>query len=747
MHIVLLRHGTRIDKAKHGISPGQSQVSLMNEDDHENSNVIEENSLDVDPSNWLSNFDPPLNQIIASQEMESAFKKISNQVLSQHMRYNIMIHSSPYNRCIQTSELLLDKLKSRKGQNEAKTTIKLRVDQGLSEWLNESYNLNYLPPNDDGYSMINNVNAYLNMPVNEKDCKGDFSVKSREQLRNVKDPMWSYNQLGHCGEYGESTASFTRRCYNYLIQLLQFYYTRQDLHADKHTVVFIVSHGAIISTLLQILLGRSVFNEIPLCTPIYFKQSEKRRSVFRLMDYDFNLYNLLSPSSDKEFYSILEKPIDLTKLDPENLRSELTIGTSGYATIIQSIPKQLEPPKPISTLPLRRRRNTIGLGEKNALSDDEGNIESLKQTRSSRQLYLLDKDTKKEKVIDLDKLHSYFGGEGGYSDSDSEMEDERRGKEIENIISVNDFEDNGKSLNENIHKGSITSLSSFNEENKSKFQLNMKNFYSKEEPIQSDPYSHFFLNRSESTADSDGFEYDGLCMSRKSSLIPKSANSDSVNNYLIHNFNNKASFTLNSIDDHSSDSDAIPTSEDEDDDERVLSFGTTQKIKRYTEKKEEAKDTLSKLTDTGSGTILNGTYGSLSIGSNLDTLQSTSNTKLNNELVAAQGNGNNIKLGIPTLISTRNLNLHIRGNDTSNTGNHVFEEDENLYLDDKNGNTEADSVRSTLSNRSNTTLKKLLFDTNKTNTTHFFSMSLNDTDDSTDDNDGMDDGWFGGFST
>ncbi|KAG0671827.1 hypothetical protein C6P42_003394, partial [Pichia californica] len=391
-----------------------------------------------DSSNWLSNFDPPLNEDIALNEMTNAFKKISNDVLNNNKAKNIMIHSSPYNRCIQTSELLLDKIKKNNNNNNKDNSdikIKLRVDQALSEWLNENYNLKYLPPNDDGYSMINNVNAYLNQPKSTTNNNNSIlTSKTKDQLRNIKDFTWSYNQLGHCGEYGESASEFTKRCFNYLINLLQYYYTKQTSESDKEMVVFIISHGAVISTILQILLGCSIFNEIPLCSPIYFKQSTKRRSVFKLMDYDFNLNKLLTTSSDKEFFKILETPIDLTKLNSDNLRSELTIGTTGYTTIIQSIPKNninkennSNNSSENNVKKNRRRRNTINIGDKEkGFKEDNEKIESLKYTRSSKQLYLLNKDTSDEKVIDLEKLHSYFSG-GDSDDDDDEDEDDGSG--------------------------------------------------------------------------------------------------------------------------------------------------------------------------------------------------------------------------------------------------------------------------------------------------------------------------------
>lgn len=461
MHIVLLRHGSRIDKPKNGPSPNQSRANL---------------ATDI-TSDWLSNFDPPLNANEAHIEMERAFKKLQSDLTSSKGPTSIMVHSSPYNRCIQTSELLVDSItKSKNFKIDNKPpNIKLRVDQALSEWLNENYNLNYLPPNDDGYSMINNVNAYLNQPENSLMNNEFLNDETRVKLKSKKDQMWSYNQLGHCGDYGESPENFTRRCFNYLIYLLQYYYIKQEPEKDKQTVVFIVSHGAVISTILQILLGRSIFNEVPLCTPIYFKQSDKRRSIFKLRDYDFNLNKLLN-IEDQEFYKILERPIDMTKLDPDNLTSELTIGTTGYTTIIQSIPNKKKKKTSSTKLNRRKRRNTFDLANKEE-NEEQVNI---KQTRSSQQLYLLNKDTSDEKVIDLNKLHSYFGGD---SDSDSDITSSSTSSDDELDYDRKD----------NVFRGRISSLSSFNEENKNKFLLNKSNFFSKDE-IAHNPYSHFFIN-------------------------------------------------------------------------------------------------------------------------------------------------------------------------------------------------------------------------------------------------------------
>lgn len=751
MHIVLIRHCTRIDKGKQGISPGQSEVSLHNTENRNDNDNIDESS------NWLSNFDPPLNEVVASEEMERAFKKISNDILSKNKTAKVMIHSSPYNRCIQTSELLLDKIIHGRQTSSEKITSKLRVDQALSEWLNENYNLKYLPPNDDGYSMINNVNAYLNQPSFSEN-EGILTEQTKDQLRNVKDSTWSYNQLGHCGEYGESASAFTRRCFNYLINLLQYYYTKQGSEADRQMTVFIVSHGAVISTLLQILLGRSIFNEIPLCTPIYFKQSQKRRSVFKLMDYDFNLNKLLAPSTDQEFYKILDSPIDLTKLDPDNLRSELTIGTTGYTTIIQSIPKQIASPKLNrgKNETTRRRRNTINIGDKEKDSSEDNNIESLKQTRSSKQLYLLNKNTSEEKVIDLDKLHSYFGGDSG---SETSSDDERENRGID-FTTTDDFADlNDNAFGKNVFKGSITSLSSFNEENKSKFQLNMKNFFSKPSPIKGDPFSHFFLSRS-STMDDDSSEFDEFNMSRKSSVT----NGDdsvrlSVFTDNIHG-NNAGGNKM-------SEEDITLSGEDSDEsDSHILSFGTKNKLHRmiFTETKKDAERSANEPEEPT--TVFDGTFKKVPIGSNSKlTLamqgagrgSSNSNNDINGSsgvdgkvINSAKQGSSKIKLVMPRLISTRNMKLHVRGGADDGDEDELDGKENDGHRYEHNNNSKQKYNRSRDTDHSGQVLKEILLRDVHGDKQGWTGGESNygeeeEEDDDDDDDDGGD-GWFGGFS-
>ncbi|GMG53104.1 unnamed protein product [Ambrosiozyma monospora] len=195
MHIILLRHCTRIDKfAKKKSADG---------------NVTPE-PCELDSSSWIANFDPPVAPELASKEVANAFKKISSNLSDQKhsKKTKLIIHSSPYNRCIQTTELLLDQLKSSKflEHSTLQKSTKLRIDHALSEWLNENFNLHYLPPNDDGYSMISNVNTYFS--TSPKEDADILTRETRNTLRSVRDHSWMHNKLGHCGDY--ETSRFLR---------------------------------------------------------------------------------------------------------------------------------------------------------------------------------------------------------------------------------------------------------------------------------------------------------------------------------------------------------------------------------------------------------------------------------------------------------------------------------------------------------------------------------------------------------
>ncbi|OWB86878.1 hypothetical protein B5S33_g5600 [[Candida] boidinii] len=432
MHIILLRHGSRIDKKTSylyldKLGRGGNFVDSVSDFSRFNSKNTNSQGVSIDSSSWLSTFDPPLDLPVAEKEMEIAFKKISTHVKFATTRKknkpSTIIHSSPYNRCIQTAELFLkyfyeySKTKLNQSNETINKSVKLRIDQALSEWLNENFSLKYLPPNDDGYSMISNINNYLNESLDDDDTTDTkpLNQKTRYTLKTVKDQIWSYNQFGHCGEYGESSSDFKKRCFQYLVSLLQYYYKKNSFTEDKDTVIVIVSHGAVISALLRVILNKPIFNEIPICTPIYLKQNENKRSVFRFMDYDFNLSSILPISNDQDLYKLLKSDIDFTSLDYDTIYDDYELNST-IITVNSPVAASKEKDEGNQTkneTRVRPRSNTFELGSSTVKNEERGN---LRQTNSSKQLHLMNKETNEEKIIDLDKLRSFFAG---FSDSDT----------------------------------------------------------------------------------------------------------------------------------------------------------------------------------------------------------------------------------------------------------------------------------------------------------------------------------------
>ncbi|ODV97912.1 hypothetical protein PACTADRAFT_47744 [Pachysolen tannophilus NRRL Y-2460] len=243
--IILLRHSIRVDK----------EIRNVNNSDGS-----------IDTSSWLSNFDPPL-------DIDKSIKQL-NETFNDHVLEligskggDIIIHSSPYNRCLQTAEIITEKFS---GDDHDDHITRLRIDHSLSEWLNFNFNLRYLPPNDKGLSLMSNVNQYL--------------YGGNSKLAELRDPYWNNYKFGDPGEYGESLNHFKKRCLNYLQQLLVHYEGMDNEDNDDDSTVIIISHGAVISVLLQIMLKRNIFSEIPLGTPIIFNKID--HLLFQILDYD-----------------------------------------------------------------------------------------------------------------------------------------------------------------------------------------------------------------------------------------------------------------------------------------------------------------------------------------------------------------------------------------------------------------------------------------------------------------------------
>ncbi|KAG7814265.1 hypothetical protein KL921_000539 [Ogataea angusta] len=384
----MLRHASRADKHDSDWSSMKSDPRV-NHSDH-----------------WLAAYDPPIDPFRAINEVDLAYKKISSHIPTAS---RIFMHCSPYNRCVQTARLLANQfvhtesgIQSQKHQG-IQRKLKLRIDQGLSEWLNENFRLEHLPPNDGGASMISNVNLYLENTLTSLPMTDD----ERSKLKALRDFDWLHNKFGKCGDYGEKPSEFQIRCANYLASLVRYYETHVPEELKEDSVILIITHGALISMFLEIILGRRNFSEIPVCTPIYLKNGRPECYLFK--DYDFNLKSLVPVTKDQEFYHLLDKEFKL-----KDLNSKATTEDQ-LARFTPDVSQLVACNSPATHRPRSRTINVVGptVDSNNKFSAP------LRQVRSSKQLHLMDSTAKEGKILDLNKLEGFLGVT---SDSDDESD-------------------------------------------------------------------------------------------------------------------------------------------------------------------------------------------------------------------------------------------------------------------------------------------------------------------------------------
>jgi broad specificity phosphatase PhoE len=150
---------------------------------------------------------------------------------------SIIIHTSPFLRCIQTALTVASVL-------EGKSL--LRVDAWLGEWLTPDYYIDIAPP-----------------PPSRQLCSSALTgLAGRTDNPNViVDWTWDSLQFGDGGEYGEAWGSMHDRFHRGLESMLEFY-QRQD--ESDETVVILVTHGAGCNALLGAVTRKPVLTDIPI---------------------------------------------------------------------------------------------------------------------------------------------------------------------------------------------------------------------------------------------------------------------------------------------------------------------------------------------------------------------------------------------------------------------------------------------------------------------------------------------------
>ena len=169
----------------------------------------------------------------------------------------LLLHTSPYLRCVQTALTLAAALEEK---------VLLRIDAWLGEWLTPDYYTDIDPP-----------------PPSRQLCAA--AVASLRGVRKESvDVDWGWDSLalGGGGEYGEEWGSMHHRFNKGLTKLLQFYehegqYSTEKKNGvrgngdadggdngDVDTVLILVTHGAGCNALLGALSRKPVLTDIPI---------------------------------------------------------------------------------------------------------------------------------------------------------------------------------------------------------------------------------------------------------------------------------------------------------------------------------------------------------------------------------------------------------------------------------------------------------------------------------------------------
>ncbi len=182
-------------------------------------------------------YDPPLTAKGTSQARQTGVAIKSFLPISSSRR-RIIIHTSPYLRCIQTALTLASSLEEK---------VLFRIDAWLGEWLTPDYFMDIDPPPPGRQLSASALGALAG-----RRFEGSIIV----------DWMWDSLKLGDGGEYGEQWVSMHERFDRGISKLLQFY-QQDDMNGDE-TVVILVTHGAGCNALLGAFTRKPVLTDIPI---------------------------------------------------------------------------------------------------------------------------------------------------------------------------------------------------------------------------------------------------------------------------------------------------------------------------------------------------------------------------------------------------------------------------------------------------------------------------------------------------
>jgi broad specificity phosphatase PhoE len=195
-------------------------------------------------------YDPPLTQTGTAQARQTgaAIKDAVPQpppTSPTMSNRRIVIHTSPFLRCVQTAVALASGLEEK---------VLLRVDAWLGEWLTPDYYTDIDPP-----------------PPARQLCQTAIAGLAGRTEGIGVDWGWDSLGLGGGGEYGEEWGSMHER-FNGGLQQLLTYYEKESIRNNTHdtgdtaleTLVILVTHGAGCNALLGALSRKPVLIDIPI---------------------------------------------------------------------------------------------------------------------------------------------------------------------------------------------------------------------------------------------------------------------------------------------------------------------------------------------------------------------------------------------------------------------------------------------------------------------------------------------------
>ncbi|ANB15869.1 hypothetical protein AWJ20_3513 [Sugiyamaella lignohabitans] len=205
-----------------------------------------------------SPYDPPLADPKGFDESLQTAASLSKQLAGQ----TVVIHSSPFLRCVQTAVSIANALDD--------PEVSIRLDSVFGEWQSTDYFTDISPPPPDGHRSIAE-NAWTWYYLN---CMKSIN----ERRRSILDTTWPLHKLGFGGDYGESWSAMHNRFDHGLKELVSHY----DSVCSSPVTVVIVTHGAGCNSLLGLISNLPLLTKIGLASYAIAK-----RVTSPLQDNDF----------------------------------------------------------------------------------------------------------------------------------------------------------------------------------------------------------------------------------------------------------------------------------------------------------------------------------------------------------------------------------------------------------------------------------------------------------------------------